>query len=156
MTVRKIAVAISGIEVKSTERKEMVRSCTEPSRMPASTPVTSAIGIISAKTQKARMPVLMSARPSRKPTSAFFWKERPKSPCEDAADPFHVALVEGDVQALVLQPVLVVGVGQRLDREAAELVDRELLLELRAVEDDEEDERDHRHDQHHLQQGAAG
>ena len=59
MTVRKIAVAISGIEVNSTERKEMTRSCALPSRMPASTPVTSASGIISAKTQKARMPVFV-------------------------------------------------------------------------------------------------
>ena len=101
------------------------------------------------------MPVLVSARPSRKPTSAFFWNERPKSPVSDAAEPFRVALVEGDVQPLLLQPVLVVGVGERLDGEAAELVDRELLLEFGAVEDDEEDERNHRHDQHHLQQDAA-
>ena len=68
----------------------------------------------------------------------------------DAPHPFGVTLVEGDIQPLLLQPRLVVGLRQRLDGEAAELVYRDLPLELVAVENGKKDERDDRHDEHHL------
>ena len=146
-----IAVAISGIEVKSTETKVMARSWNLPSRIPARTPVISASGIISAKTQNARMPVLISARPSSIADILVLLEGTAEITVGEPPHPFAVALVDGDVQPLVLKPLLVVGVGQRGDGEAAELVDRELLLEFRAVENDEKNERDDGHDQSHLQ-----
>ena len=87
MTVRMIAVAISGIEVVITERTVITRSCAEPSFMPASTPVTSESGIIRANTQNARMPVLSSRVASSGPTAVFFSKDLPRSPGQDVADP---------------------------------------------------------------------
>ncbi len=81
MTVRMMAVAISGIEVVKTEMKEIERSSLEPSRIPARTPRISESGTISANTQKARMPVFFSAAHSSGPTGVFFSKDQPRSPC---------------------------------------------------------------------------
>ena len=74
---------------------------------------------------------------------------------QDSADPFGVAFVEGHVEALSLEPALIVLIGKGRDRKAAELGDGDLLLELVAVEDEEQQGRDHPHDQQHLQEAAS-
>ena len=48
--------------------------------MPASTPVTSDSGIISANTQNARMPVFISRSASSGPTAVFFSNDLPNLP----------------------------------------------------------------------------
>ena len=137
--------------------KEMMRSCAEPSFMPAMMPKVSDSGIIRAKTQKARYAGIVQALDERASTTgSFFWKERAEIAFQDAADPFGVALVEGDVQPLLLEPASIVLIATAPStRKAAELVDGDLLLELVAVEDGEEQQRDDRHDQHHLQKAVG-
>ena len=54
----------SGVEVVAMEITERTRSSREPSRMPESTPMTSATGTITAITQNIRSPVASSAGPS--------------------------------------------------------------------------------------------
>ena len=58
MPTRKTALAYSGIEVVMIEKTEIVRSCSDPSFMPASTPRVSAIRTMMTKVMPARMPVL--------------------------------------------------------------------------------------------------
>ena len=74
-TVRKIAMATSGVDVVRTDMKVTERSWTEPSFIPAAMPKISAMGIISAKTQNPNMPVLTSFSPINSPTGPFFSKE---------------------------------------------------------------------------------
>ena len=58
MPDRMTALAYSGIDVVNMEMKEITRSRTDPSRMPASTPRTSAITTMKLKVTPARMAVL--------------------------------------------------------------------------------------------------
>src|SRR3546814_6453042 len=60
MAARNTALANSGIAAVMMLVTEMARSSREPSRMPASTPSSSAIGISTAKVQKARIAVFQS------------------------------------------------------------------------------------------------
>jgi len=70
----------SGVAVEAIEATDSVRSSREPSRMPASTPISSEIGTMTIITQNIRMPVALSASGSRWLTVVRNAVEQPKSP----------------------------------------------------------------------------
>ena len=57
MTVKTMPVTYSGAEVEAIEATERLRSSTDPSRIPASTPMISAPGTMTTITQNIRMAV---------------------------------------------------------------------------------------------------
>ena len=71
----------SGVEVVAIDRTESTRSVRDPSRMPAMTPIASAIGIMTASTQNMRIPVASTAGPSLSTTLTLNLVEQPRSPC---------------------------------------------------------------------------
>jgi hypothetical protein len=60
----------SGVAVDAMAKVDSARSVREPSRMPASTPTTSAIGTITIRTHSINMPVAPSRAPITSDTGA--------------------------------------------------------------------------------------
>src|SRR5271154_7377014 len=79
--VRTTPDTYSGVEVVAIDRIESERSAREPSRMPETTPMRSATGIMTAMTQNMRIPVARSAGQSLSTTLTLNLVEQPKSPC---------------------------------------------------------------------------
>ncbi len=70
----------SGVDVVAIDRIESARSVRDPSRMPATTPIASAAGIMTMSTQNMRIAVASSAGPSLSMTLTLNLVEQPRSP----------------------------------------------------------------------------
>ena len=81
MTVKMTPDTYSGVAVVAIEPTESVRSVREPSRMPASMPISSDMGTITTMTQNINMPVAPNAGKSLSATVVVNAVEQPKSPC---------------------------------------------------------------------------
>jgi hypothetical protein len=79
--VKRTPDTYSGVAVVAIEPMESVRSVREPSRMPASTPISSDSGTITTITQNMSMPVAFNASGKRSLTVVRNAVEQPKSPC---------------------------------------------------------------------------
>ena len=80
ITVSTTPETYSGVEVVAIATVESTRSCAEPSRMPASTPRSSAPGTITTITQNISLAVSQSRGQSTSATGALKRVEWPKSP----------------------------------------------------------------------------
>src|SRR5690606_30868300 len=81
ITVKMTLDTYSGVAVEAIEATDNALSVRDPSRMPASTPMSSETGTITASTQNIRMPVAPSAGNSLAETVERNLVEQPKSPC---------------------------------------------------------------------------
>ena len=82
MTEKMMPDTYSGVAVEAMERTERMRSSRDPSRMPASTPISSEQGTMTIITQNIIMPVAESACGRRFETLVLKAVEQPKSPCK--------------------------------------------------------------------------
>src|SRR5215813_1049252 len=80
IAVKMMPETYSGVAVEAIDATERLRSSLDPSRMPASTPISSATGTSTINTQNIRMPVALRASGSRCATGVRKAVEQPKSP----------------------------------------------------------------------------
>ena len=85
ITVKTTPDTYSGVAVLLIDRMDRLRSVRVPSRMPAKTPMISALGTITAITQNIRIPVAPKAGKICVLTFSLNLVEHPKSPCSTPA-----------------------------------------------------------------------
>src|SRR5215475_12266452 len=80
IAVKMMPETYSGVAVEAIEATDRLRSSLEPSRMPASTPISNETGTITIMTQNIRIPVALRASGMRCATVVRKAVEQPKSP----------------------------------------------------------------------------